>query len=205
MSDPRLRYLPVQLRASKDESVPSGVLIGYASVYDVAYRVGYGIEETIAPGAFADSIVERDGVFPLFYQHDWNEPIGYALASEDKVGLKVEAHLFMDDNERARSVWRAADAGALREWSIGFIPTEILQRTDEDSGTDVEEIVRGSLIEASVVVRGANPETVMVDVRSQSEDDAPGPDEAAIEVEMAEYADREWVRDWIRSNYDDSI
>lgn len=164
----RLRHAPIELRASTEEG-SEGRLRGYASVYDVSYRIGWGLREEIAPGAFADSLAARDGVIPIFYQHDWNDPIGVARATEDSKGVHVEAQLFVDDNERARSVWLAAKAGALREWSIGFYPSTIEVRSaDDDSGTEIERIIDGDLAEASVVVRGANPATEMLEVRARA-------------------------------------
>jgi HK97 family phage prohead protease len=162
----RLRHAPVELRA--EEGDPEGVLRGYASVYDVQYRIGWGLKEEIAPNCFARSIADHEGIVPIFYQHDWDNPIGYAMVSEDAKGLKVEAHLFIAENERARSVWLAAKAKALREWSIGFYPGTIETRFDEESGVDIERIIDGDLAEASVVVRGANPMTEMLDVRSRA-------------------------------------
>lgn len=162
MSDVRLRRAPIVLRA--EEGAPEGILVGYASVYDVQYRIGYGLSEEIAPGAFDASIRDGGGVIPIFYQHDWTNPIGVARASSDAHGLKVEAQLFVADNERARSVYLATAAGALREWSVGFYPSGIELRAED--GEEVERVTAADLAEASVVVRGANPETEMVSVRS---------------------------------------
>lgn len=156
-----VRYFPIELRAQADG--PEGVLVGYASVFDAQYRIGYGLKESITKGAFAKSLSDRDGVLPIFYEHDWDNPIGYASAKEDQKGVHVEATLFVDFNERARSVYEAAKAGALREWSIGFYPTTI--RKDEEDPS-LEHVEEGELVEASVVVKGANPKTEMVEVRS---------------------------------------
>lgn len=208
MPKQKVIWLPladVQVR-SADEG-PEGVIVGYASVWDVEYRIGYGVKERISRDAFADSLKTRNGVVLLCYQHDWDNPIGVARASIDDHGLRVEAEVFMDDS-RARNIYRAAAAGALREWSIGFLPEEISTRSDEDTGQDVEEIVKGDLMETSIVVKGANPSTSMVETRSDADDEEPTADDLAdveepteeellqLELDLLEEnVERAWVRE----------
>lgn len=164
----RLRHLPVDMRAKQTDEpdAPAGVLVGYATVFDTEYPILYGLIESITAGAFDESLKERDGILPVFYEHDWREPIGYANAESDDRGVKVETTLFIDDVERSRAVWLGAKAGALREWSIGYLPTTIRIAKDEGERAEVEHIDKGELLEASVVVKGANPGTEMLNVRS---------------------------------------
>lgn len=176
---PQLRHFPMEFRAAT-EGEPEGTLVGYASVYDVEYRIGWGMSESITPGAFDTSLAGNGGVLPIFYQHDWSDPIGTAVATSDSHGVKVTASLFIDTNPKAMSVYRAAKAGALREWSIGFYPSTLRTEAEEP---DHEHVDEGDLAEASVVVRGANPATEMLDVRSSvaTERDAdPDEDPAAL-------------------------
>lgn len=163
MSQVKLRHLPVELRAEKD--APAGVLRGYITTFDSPYNIGGNLFEEIARAAFDASLAQRDNVIPIFYQHDWDNPIGYATVRSDAHGAMVEVQLFIDANERARSVWLAAAAGALREWSVGFYPKVI--ETREDDGKIIERIIEGDLAEASVVVRGANADTSMLEVRAR--------------------------------------
>jgi HK97 family phage prohead protease len=165
--DVALRHAPIELRATADG--PEGILEGYASVYDVEYRIGYNLKEEIAPAAFRASLAANDGIIPIFYMHDWDNPIGFAAAVEDAHGVHVTATLFVADNERARSVWLASRAKALRQWSIGFYPTEIASRMDDASGQEIERVTEADLAEASIVVRGANPATEMLAVRKRAE------------------------------------
>lgn len=187
--DTRLRLAPIVFRAAPEKG--EGVVEGYASVFDTEYRIGYGLRESIKQGAFAESLAARDGVTPLFYQHNWDDPIGVARTSEDDKGVKVEGTLYIEENPKARSVWRAMKDGALREWSIGFIPLEIIERRDEDSDVLIEDIVKGDLLESSVVVKGANPDTTTTKVREDRE--CPSCAEAAKRAadEAAETAKRE--------------
>lgn len=169
-SDTRLVNVPVRIRTLPD--VGEGVVEAYASVFDAEYRIAFGIDEAVRRGAFQRSIEAQPSI-PVFYEHRWGEgPIGVTTeASEDDTGVRVRAQLFVDDNPAARAIWRAMEAGALREWSIGFLPT-VIESEQRDDGTTLETIVEGELIEASVVVRGANPETQTVAVRSEAADDA---------------------------------
>jgi HK97 family phage prohead protease len=162
--DPRLRLAPIEFRAAPEKG--EGVVEGYASVFDTEYRIGYGLRESIKKGAFAESLEKRNGVTPLFYQHNWDEPIGVARTSEDEKGVKVEGTLYIEENPKARSVWRAMKDGALREWSIGFIPEEITERRNDDD-TFTEDVTKGDLLESSVVIKGANPDTTTTSVRSE--------------------------------------
>lgn len=161
----KTRHIPIELRAAEDG--PEGILEGYASIYGNEYAVGGGLNEVIQRGAFDSSIEQGGGVVPLFWNHGWAKPanaapIGVAyIRSGDPKGLPVRAEVFMDDPTGA-AVWRAAKAGALNEWSIGFKADEVKPRGN------VEEVHTGTVVEASVVVRGANPLTEMVGVREEA-------------------------------------
>lgn len=157
-----LRYLPLSVRstaAQPDENL--GLVEAYTSVFDTPYVIDErGSRESVAPGAFRESI-ERQSSIPVFWQHDHRNggaPIGVATNTEDDTGLLSRSELWLDD-PKARAVYRALRSGAIREWSIGFAPTE----TDERGRLTV---VRGAdLREVSVVLMGANPATDTLAVR----------------------------------------
>jgi HK97 family phage prohead protease len=164
----KLRHLPVEFRAAP--YLGEGVVVGLVTKYDVEYRIGYSLKESIASHAFDASIASQES-FPIFYEHDWTAgPIGTASMRGTDEGVEATATLFIDDDPRARSVYRAMQTGALREWSIGFMPTTITTSSDDPS---LEIIEAGDLIEASVVVRGANPGTDTVEVRSEDKKSEP--------------------------------
>lgn len=146
-----------------EEVLPDGVLTGTVSAYGTPYNVGRGLKESITTGAFNDSLRACGGILPVFYQHDWDNPIGDASTSDLESRLNVEATLYIAENERARSVYRGAQSRALRDWSIGFIPTVLRMDTDDRS---LEHVDAGDLLEVSVVVRGANPDAKMISVRN---------------------------------------
>lgn len=158
------------LRMRASTSGEQGVLVGIASRPGVAYRIGPNVKEVIAPGAWEASLRAQGGVVPVFYEHNWNEPLGVARASETAEGLRVEVRAFIEDSERARMVWKAAQAGALREFSVGFLADAVT--VTERNGVKIETITAATLLEVSVVVRGAaryddgSPATKMVSVRN---------------------------------------
>lgn len=165
------------LRAVTDEGEPEGILSGYAATYGESYKTGPRSTETIQRGAFDADLAEKGGVIPVFYGHGWvkgsNEaPIGVAHVRADGDRIEIsEANLYIDTDPKAMSVWRATKDGGLREWSIGFQPTEIsFGRTRFD-----EFIEKGELLEVSVVLKGmATGLTGMTEVR---EDDGSADDD----------------------------
>lgn len=210
MNKAQVRNYPVTVEAveiRETDDVPVGIVVGYASMFDVTYNIGAGFRERIEKGAFADTIKER-APFPIFYQHDWSDPIGVtSKIEEDDRGLRFEARLFIEDGGRARSVFRAMEAGALREFSIGFIPTEI--RRDEEDGSTIETITAASLLEISSVVKGANPDTETVAVRfdefEEEEEVEEREDDLNEEITLPDYVadrlDSEYVRSLLRDSF----
>lgn len=166
MTDSKLRTRTFVMERAEDDA--EGIVRGYVTTWDQPYDIGWGWQEEIARGAFTESL--QRGAVPIMWQHDWDAgPIGVTRSTtEDDKGLLFEVELFLDD-PRARAVYRAMAAGALREWSIGFYAEEILERTADK----VDRVTKGRLAETSVVVRGANPNTSTIEVRKAPEDVAP--------------------------------
>lgn len=155
-------YLPLEVRAADD--APDGVVEAYGSVFDTEYAIPGG-RETIRQGAFADSLAERDSI-AVYHQHGHKfgqPPIGFTTdAREDDTGLRFRAQLLVDESETARSVFRSIEAGALREWSIGFRAIETREDPEEP---DLVEILEADVPEISSVLVGANPDTDTIDAR----------------------------------------
>lgn len=164
----KIRELSASLRAVTDEGEPEGILRGYAATYGQAYKTGARSTETIQRGAFDDDLAGKGNVIPVYASHGWAKesndvPIGIAHVRSDGDRIEIErAELYVDTDPKAMSVWRSAKDGGLREWSIGFRPSEIsFGRTRSD-----EFIEKGELLEASVVLKGmATGLTGMTEVR----------------------------------------
>lgn len=149
--------VPVHVAALPD--VGEGAVTALVSAYNVEYRIGWFSRHIIRSGAFADSIAAQESI-PLFWEHDWSGmalgvPIGHASAEEVDEGLRITGQLYVDDATVAR-IWRSMQAGALREWSIGYQVLTARYDTDDE---DLAEVVKAELLEASSVLRGANPQT----------------------------------------------
>lgn len=156
----------VHIAAAGDDA-KAGHVRALVSAYDVKYRIGWATFHTIEAGAFADSIAEQDAI-PFFWQHswDWSEqaPIGHGAASEEDEGLVVDGPFYVDMDPQVARIHASMVAGALREWSIGYQVLEYRVDTDDEQHLFV---TKAELLEASVVLRGANPETQTLQVASQ--------------------------------------
>lgn len=145
------------------EAKAAGTVKALVSAYGVKYRIGWSTWHTIEAGAFAKSIAEQAAI-PLFWQHAWSYteqmPIGHGTATEEARGLVIEGEEYVDDPEVAR-LHRAQMAGAINEWSIGY--RVLAMRADPDDDTHYY-VTEGELLEASSVLRGANPATETLQV-----------------------------------------
>jgi HK97 family phage prohead protease len=156
------RRLRMKVRATPDEG--AGTFNAQVSTYGLEYDIGWGWTEKILPGCFADSI-DAHAALCVFYTHDWpGGPIGVGKATESDNDLTVAGHLYLGMAERIDVVYQAMLDEALEEWSIGFWPEEI---TWEKDNPTCDQIAKGDLAEASVCVRGANPETGTLELRNQ--------------------------------------
>lgn len=159
MSNEEIRYRRFELRAA--EGLGEGVVRGIVTTFDDPYPIGRGRREVITRSTF-----DLGNAIPLFYEHNWSAgPIGVSRSlTAGPDGLEAEFELFIEDDPRARSVWRAMKARALKEFSIGFLPQEITEERSTEHTT--EKITKGDLIEVSSVVRGANPGTETLSTRA---------------------------------------
>lgn len=154
------RIAGAEFRALGDEG--SGAFEALVSAYGTTYDIGWGWQERIERGAFASA--EGESV-PIMYQHQWGmAPIGDGIASETDLGLIIRGQLYLDEDPFVARIYRAMKAKALREWSVGFCP-EAMEWTDDEPEVDI--ITLATLLEASVVLRGANPDTATLDLRNR--------------------------------------
>ena len=93
-------------------SVPLRIA-GYAALFDRPD----GARDIIRRGAFAKTLADRRGSFPLFWQHNANERIGWVdVAGEDERGLRIIATIDRADS-RAAALLRARAVNGL---SFGY-------------------------------------------------------------------------------------
>lgn len=158
-------------KAVSDGEAP-GTFEAVVAVFDNVDRAG----EVITKGAFTKSL--ENGLPPVIFSHDWmSPPIGVTLsAKETDEGLLVKGRLFVDENEDsplARQVYTALKAKggdgrpALREFSVGLNVKESSEEVrDEEKVVILSEL---DLIEWGPCLKGVNPSTRLVSVKSETE------------------------------------
>ena len=156
---------PSTFVARKSEA-KAGSVTALVSAYETKYRIGYSTYHTIRANAFADSIAAQPSI-PIFWAPAWNyseqPPIGHGSASEGDAGLEIDGELYIDADPEIGRIHSAMMVGALREWSIGY---QVLAE-EKDPDDDMHSYVtKAELLEASIVLRGANPATETLRVAS---------------------------------------
>lgn len=124
----------------------TGMFEGYASVF--GNEDSYG--DVVERGAFSKTISDKQGRFPILWQHNPDEPIGVSTGmTEDMHGLAVSGHLNLD-TQRGREAYSLLKQGALQGLSIGY------QTITADPDGGVRRLRELKLWEFSVVTFPAN-------------------------------------------------
>lgn len=118
-----------------------------------------------APGCFSDSLKGTRGVKSV-WSHDATRPIGKIVDYRDtNDGLDVIIQLAdIEAVQDARMVHALLKDEIIGEFSVGFI-----RKSDENDG---ERITKAELVEISPVLRGSNPGTRTLAVRSATRAEA---------------------------------
>lgn len=136
----------------------SGVIEGYASVFNV--EDGYG--DVVEKGAFTDAIAEfyAQKSYPkLLWQHDAKYPIGIIEhISEDDYGLFIKCKLLMDI-PKAREAYALLKNKAIDGLSIGYT----IKSKKNKNGK--QYLVKLNLLEVSVVTFPACAVAVVDEVK----------------------------------------
>jgi len=141
----------------REVDTDAGEFEGYAAVF--GNRDSYG--DVIEPGAFAKTIADKAGVFPVLWQHDSWEPIGVSTEmTEDDMGLYVKAAVSREV-ARGREALGLMKLGALTGLSIGF--QTIQQRLD----AGVRYLTEIKLWEFSTVTWPANELALVTGVKGR--------------------------------------
>jgi HK97 family phage prohead protease len=144
---------PMEVRAADG----GRTIAGYAAIFNSETDIGGYWRETIAPGAFADSLA---GDVRALVDHDSGRVIGRTAAgslrlSEDDTGLAVEIDL--PDTTDGRDLAALIERGDISGMSFGFSVTK--QQWDETGEVPHRTIQAVELFEVSVVAFPAYPET----------------------------------------------
>jgi HK97 family phage prohead protease len=135
----------------------AGRFSGYASTYNLDLQ-----NDRIQPGAFAQSIADKKGKVPIFFNHeDW---VGFSTSlAEDGKGLNMTAELALgntiSDNAYAL-LQKAAQLDFRVGMSIGFTAT------DWDWDGNVRTLKEINLYEVSITPFPAQPKAFVSDVKT---------------------------------------
>lgn len=137
-----------------------GVFSGYASVFGGVDSYG----DTIYPGAYSKTIVDRERPVQLRFNHEQGVIGKWTRIEEDEKGLYVEGEL-TPGHSKAMDVYASLMHGAISGLSIGYVPKKFVP--NEKGGLDLYEI---DLFEISVVESpadlAANIERIKSDIDS---------------------------------------
>lgn len=153
--------------------------------------------DVVMPGAFKGSIDrwrEKGDPVPVIWSHDWANPhahIGYVdpaeveeIFAEGKerkgpAGLKVAGQLDLD-NPFAAQVYRLLKERRVKEFSFAY--DVIREKKGRDRENQLHEL---DIIEVGPTLKGANPSTELLGVKSQLEEAAKEAHDAGFDQENA--------------------
>ena len=190
MNDERLKPqtrtlagLPVKYEARSEGGDP--VIEGYFAVYNSLYEIAPGMSESIAPGAFQNSL---SGDIRMLINHDTTLVVGRTAAHtlelrDDSHGLWAKAPVNPKDSA-AMDAHARVERGDVSQASIGF---EIIKEDTEirEDGSVHWTIREAKLAEVSICTFPAYQETNIA-ARSQQRDEIIKRENAAWKIKMKE-------------------
>jgi uncharacterized protein len=150
----------LNLKSARIKADEPGRFSGYASVFGGVDSYG----DTIAPGAFANTLAERDRTVKMRWNH-FGPVIGkWTRMEEDDYGLRVEGEL-TPGHSVADDVRASLMHGAIDGLSIGFYA----RGYTVDEGEKRRTLTEIELVEISVVEEPADNAARIADVKSAIE------------------------------------
>ncbi|AKR57130.1 peptidase U35 [Devosia sp. H5989] len=145
-NEQRSLVLPVERRADGDKVT----VAGYAAVFGEVANIGGWFEETLARGAFTETLKTAD--VRAYFDHDRGRVLGRSSAGtlhlkEDAKGLHVEIDL--PDTSDGRDVATLVERGDISGMSFGF--SVLRQEWDETVDPPRRTILEVELREVSIV------------------------------------------------------
>jgi len=168
--------MELETRAAKFEiramDATKGSFTGYASLIEniiPGSNIGAPWDEVVKAGAFTKTIKESGGKNPILAVHDRGKWLGSSTgATEDKVGLLIDAELLINDVQESREQFalmqQAHKLNRPAGLSISFRPVQELW----DDDLNQRQILELDWKETSVLPTGfaANPGSDVVSLRS---------------------------------------
>lgn len=157
------KYKSFELKAKEDDT---GLIAGFFSTYDETPD-SYG--DIIRPGAFTETIKKRldsGHPFPLCFNHDFSQIIGYVTKIEDtEKGPYIEAKFL--DTQLAQDVRKMLQSGAIYQFSFAYDVLGWEEPNEEQRKQGIWNILtKLEVFEISVVTVPANQNAVVTEVKS---------------------------------------
>lgn len=130
--------------------------------------------DRVVKGAFAKSIEKwksSGNPVPVVFSHDWGDLWSHIGAvdslEETEQGLKATYTLDVDDNPAAAQVYRLMKRGTLKEHSFAYSIGK--EKTAKDGANELLDL---DIIEVGPTLKGMNPDTEVLSVKSALEQTA---------------------------------
>ncbi len=158
------KTFPVEL---KTDGLGKGQVEALVSVFGNVDLGG----DRVMPGAFSASIDRwkaSGNTVPVVFSHKWDDPwshIGVVDGMEETVdGLKASYTLDVDDNPLAAHIHRLMKRRSLKEHSFAY--SVLKEKVAKDGATELHEL---DVIEVGPTLKGMNPDTELLSVKSVME------------------------------------
>lgn len=155
-----LQFKSFDILEKKADDSGNLIITGYGAVFSNIDSHGDIIER----GAFAKTLIDRQGRIAFCYQHDvWN-PIGkIEEIREDEKGLWIKVMISAAEDDIQTKI----KEGILKEMSIGY--RTINSRSEMRDGQDVNVLSEIKLFEISLVTVAANPLAIVESMKSEAD------------------------------------
>lgn len=161
------RLLATNLKCRASEENKGLTISGYAIRYnEQSEPLEYGFREIIKPGAFSESVRNRNIL--ALNQHDNNQLLASTKAKTLRLEERNDGIFFeMDLLPQRQELYDLVNRGDISGMSFGF--TSDKERFTRSGDTDIREVENGTLYEISVVHSPAYPTSQVVAKRSLEE------------------------------------
>lgn len=159
------KFKSFQIKSVDEEN---GSVSGYFSTYD---RIPDSYGDIVKPGAFTDTIKARADSghpFPLCWNHDLNQIIGYVKPEDikdDEHGPLMTAYFF--NSALAQEKRELVKSGVIYQFSFAYDIVDYEEPSKEDLKDGIMNVLtKLDLFEVSIVPIPANPRAEVTEIKS---------------------------------------